>query len=722
MRVFSLLLILTFARALDLNKERVPGIPISALSPPLDLPPTFLPLCGNGRIDTIDDYKLLAAEAATFTAFNPLDRSLPPVSATLFATETCDDGNRVDHDGCSADCMHQDLWVSFCELQTDTAASELETMVFVPSWNEALLSKRDGIYTLNISPQPSDRSLKTRLLVSKAFPVSNAFLSPSGEVLLYSPNPQKLWRLADGKLSVHVDMSSVLENRGATGYHFPAPNDMWFLMHDAYSVSVVDVVAKTAVGTCTVTASLDTVAFLGVVSGTSLLIANLRDNGRISVTVNPGQNPGVVCSDFGAPPSVGSLYSQALLTFRNSMSIESMRYNVEYSNTGDASLPEPTFRRFYLPLGLWVETPQGSPRNWLAPSTTQAVGLSTYIGHPLVYQSVNDPSCYSGARCAFDVSPDYDVFRPYKAVSGSWQAELQALIDSKYPSATAQEIINDAQFSAQWNAVVASRSPSQRRLLATMTHPVTGSLWALRPDGLFELSKSGVLVMLTSNGQWSGKCMPSGVALCPACQWAPAGQQCRPCAQKSDEWAWHLKCQGCPAPSARRLLGAGSVLIEFSVRGPSSPLPPPCQSDQNVWPSSSTEQDVSSVKLYVEDPAACMRELVPALQGREVVVPPHTALSLSDGSSGDSTPVIVGSVVGGVTGLLAVGVGVYYFAWYLPSVRAVASAYHYSPLPEVQLGHPCYPVADAGYVWHSAGSVGACIQGRGCAVGGIPAR
>jgi cysteine-rich repeat protein len=74
--------------------------------------PNFLPLCGNGVLNTKADYVAMYANG-----YPLLDVSgrVPGVSVKIMADEACDDGNRFDGDGCSADCMDADLFQSVCE-------------------------------------------------------------------------------------------------------------------------------------------------------------------------------------------------------------------------------------------------------------------------------------------------------------------------------------------------------------------------------------------------------------------------------------------------------------------------------------------------------------------------------------------------------------------------------------------------------------------------------
>ena len=84
--------------------------------------PMFLPLCGNGRVDTKADYTAYYADLnnppLTLTKqqilYGKKDVVDPNMlhNITILADEECDDGNRFDLDGCSADCMHVDAWTA----------------------------------------------------------------------------------------------------------------------------------------------------------------------------------------------------------------------------------------------------------------------------------------------------------------------------------------------------------------------------------------------------------------------------------------------------------------------------------------------------------------------------------------------------------------------------------------------------------------------------------
>ena len=63
------------------------------------MPSSLLTLCGNGVLNKKEDYLTLGSPVPG----NSVD-------------EECDDGNRIDGDGCSADCMDVDTLVSHCKV------------------------------------------------------------------------------------------------------------------------------------------------------------------------------------------------------------------------------------------------------------------------------------------------------------------------------------------------------------------------------------------------------------------------------------------------------------------------------------------------------------------------------------------------------------------------------------------------------------------------------
>ena len=154
---------------LDLNLLKSSAPPLVPVPLPSTLPDKLLPLCGNNRIDTIQDYQ---AQYNSLTPPASMAMPLPPsgnykgtLSVGFYATETCDDGNRRDFDGCSADCMHRDLFISACQLQLNAALSQpKEAILYMPQQELMLLSTASALYSLKFIPSPGDSSVQTTWL------------------------------------------------------------------------------------------------------------------------------------------------------------------------------------------------------------------------------------------------------------------------------------------------------------------------------------------------------------------------------------------------------------------------------------------------------------------------------------------------------------------------------------------------------------------------------
>ena len=72
---------------------------------------TFLPLCGNGKIDGKADYEVwYAMHSEKWFDWKGV------AEAKILVDEVCDDGNRLDGDGCSADCLDFDIYTEPCIL------------------------------------------------------------------------------------------------------------------------------------------------------------------------------------------------------------------------------------------------------------------------------------------------------------------------------------------------------------------------------------------------------------------------------------------------------------------------------------------------------------------------------------------------------------------------------------------------------------------------------
>lgn len=668
-RNLILLLALALAEAeppLLLSSLRTPApAPLPPAPPPPPLPATFLPLCGNGRIDTIEDYKAMSNRSlATFTTYDN-------GKVTFFATETCDDGNRLDNDGCSADCMHRDLWTSPCQLQIGLrdfeAIAALEGLGMV-------LSTATGLHLADMTPSPGDVVLHTKQLLTKDFPVTNIF-SFQGRHVAYSAPSQMLYTLSnDGSaLNAYNNLSGILRPSTDSGFQFPSRGLL--VLHDTHTIAVFNMTSGKVQGTCTMASNLDKSMYLGLLDSDGLRMHPIYESALVSV--DPLTNGTVICKETIFIKSDALRYQ----IWRDAFSVvigTSFVSNQEYNLTVDGPVPslqpkQPSYIEYYTPMGLWTQAPLFSPRAWVAKDDPIP---SPWIGHPLIKQGLDTVmtglQCASDAPCMMDISSTYDLFLADTVGSNgdSWATILQGLVQEAGIKTAQTLYTNTTAYTDLWRrwTDTITKTTADRMIKGFAVNPATGSIWTIRSSALYEISKAGVQVKLLS-----GKCMPSGLAACPACYWAPAaGGQCVPCGTKGTmTWASSLQCLGCTTSSRRLLQQAEGSTIQFSVVG--SALPTHGNESCMQGATSTPRGDgVYNVKLLpTKDPASCLRKLMPALAGFQVIVKPAIIITITSSSSladtgGDSTQMSTGAIVGvAIAGVVVlVAMGLIYFEYF----------------------------------------------------------
>jgi cysteine-rich repeat protein len=549
----------------------------------------ILPLCGNGRVDNKTDY------AAYYLNHPPLTISLSgePRSVTLSADEVCDDGNHLDMDGCSADCMHMDLWVSPCEIATDMPSNVVyESMIW--DGGAMVVSTADGLYAMEMGA--GDKVVKARLLATKpaAFTVTSIFRQPDMSLILYSASTQTFWRMAAGEnrtidfvraftRDVPGDVKSPYLNddqlkedfsfgsmRGWDDAGYCNEEDGSIFFHgDGMMAYLETPLAK--VTQC-----------LGYYAEKCFFAGNEPGNKRImhftcyafgnaaiyngasllgmqsKVTVGPG---GLCRSTLGyiEEPPYGSNESRSI--FSDVLLLSALKYGllrtVPYKMDITISPPldhPPSFAytQLYHPWGVLQESPTRSAGKVLL----NLVEGDMTVGEASIARMLlrEEDSCSTSALCAFDSRVGYDLLAsdPYFNLTGNltWYSILEKEL-FRLASYRGWKRIADIKLKHEgivyWNFVdfvfntqFVKPYTSALRVLAFETHPITGNLWALRSDRLVEFSKTGVVTPTSAD---PSKCLPIGVGLCPKNHWAPSGLPCRPCGETDKSApAWVARC------------------------------------------------------------------------------------------------------------------------------------------------------------------------------------
>ena len=656
-RVLLLLSLLTPARAtsefwLKAQRTLLLSQTRSAADPPAPAAPTrdpvldmprFLPLCGNGRVDTKADYAAYYSDPRnlplSLTRQQLLYQTQGVVNPgavhniTILADEECDDGNRLDLDGCSADCMHMDLWTSPCEIAVDGPPLVYEDIVYDPVRGAMVVSALDGVYSLETS---LDAAVRPLLLAPKSFPVTS-LLRLVGSLILYSAKLQCFWRLPDGASS-----ATLLRNFSGTGPGLLKAWDAQGYINGAGSIIVHDdarflyfSTAEASPVSCN-SPRLGRCLFAQPQGASSLFHC---DNYTTQVSVLVG--PGVCQIDPGTGASPGDtslLYDALYMTARQTGFTRVAPYSMDVT----ISPPEPLVSAFtavlmYSPWGLLLESPVASPRK-LA-STGLSPNQMHFIGDPNLARmlTLQEDNCGPG-HCVFDARLGYDLLaqNPYKGAGpATWTDVLQGSVAKEAGETPALANISairaDPARYARLISVFADTfrwSTAPLAILELQVHPPTRNLWALRGDRLVVISKSGVQLQRAD-----GKCLPSGVGLCPACQWAPSGLPCRPCsASDPTSWAWAARCKGTACAGRRLLAAGGTTTIRFVLAGNLSTV-------LAAWPDAVASGSLYSVAVVTTDPVADMRTIrtrLAAMPDVQVVTQPYEPILV--GTPPNTTP------------------------------------------------------------------------------------
>ena len=614
--------------------------------------PLFMPLCGNGKIDTRADYQQYYADSRnkpltltkqqilyTGTGLNESDKLY---NISFLVDEECDDGNRLDFDGCSADCMYMDLWGPPCELAVDKRL-EYEDLIYDKVRKRMVVSASDGIYSLEIAP--GDSQITSRLLASKNFPVTSIFRH-SGALVLYSAMQQEFWQLRDGLSASITHLRTLPANMTKSS----SSDEQWrviltsheedgpIIVRDKTSLLYLASPSAPAQALCIVPIIADKKCSFIEKSTSTNAIQILCDYDRITI------GPNNTCESFpgfdAATGMVGNIWSDIfdMVSYkRMSMNVvnkETYVSSPELSPSESASAMTRAIEAYH-PMGGFVELTINPYRKFGATPGPAQPPIIYYTGEPSLISMLSfERTCGLGA-CIFDNDPNYDVTEQNSlkyAMGTTWNAILQdkvnrhisppnsTLYDLKSNASRYRDLINSfAQVYEQITAPLA--------ILTMLKHPENHNLWAIRKDKLIEVSKSGALL-----SRPDGKCIPSGIALCRPCYWAPNGQQCRPCSEKDDgSWAWSVSCPAsCAASTGRRLLlglvvEEGEWTIQFALK------PGNLTSIRSTWPTAYTnEEGLIAVSVVTTDVMGEMRRIKLRLLGDSaVVIPPYVVIPVA---------------------------------------------------------------------------------------------
>ena len=368
-------------QTLLLSNTRSDLPPQSRIAPPRDPildNPRFLPLCGNGRIDTKLDYEAyyanpihlplnLTKQQILYGRHDVVNPTMPH-SVTILADEECDDGNRLDFDGCSADCMHVDAWTSSCEIAVEAATNLVyEDLIYDPARNVMVVSALDGVYALDLAV--GDMAIKARKIAPKSFAVTNIFRRLN-TLILYSNTDQTFWQLSDSGASItlqrNLTQQSLLTEWNDRGH---CNADGSIIVHDS-TVMLLFATPSSAPVRCDNPGGyiMQKCVFIQILHGVEIsqqgasLFQCTSFDATVTVIIGPAG-----CTII--PPQTFPLNDRSLLynvmdmTMRQTAMFSIIPYSIEVTITPPQALDTNfLFAQYYTPWGALIESPISSAR------------------------------------------------------------------------------------------------------------------------------------------------------------------------------------------------------------------------------------------------------------------------------------------------------------------------------------------------------------------------
>ena len=575
--------------------------------------PAFFPLCGNGILNTKEDYlrlygpdldsiRMIYPKKVFFDAYS-VSRTDPDVmySFAMISDEVCDDGNRKDLDGCSSDCMVIDLLTSSCEISMDRQL-QYEDALPVPLTADMIISAFDGIYLMKgggiFDGKQSERNQPLTLLYKKDFPVKNLYYS-AGELFIYSSVLQFVWKLNQNSLqpnslSVVLDLSAILQKNGDIRVEEGSSGGI-LIFRDANTMLLTDIINGTVIASCSFPVAFD--ASCNFQSKTREYVYLICFKSGTAYTMNPTStnSDNKICSSNSFSHSnIGydNVWRDAVDSLRE-LSIQDLfpvpgfysKFNPDLNDkAGWVVNPNPTLIRGQVMAGVVLEVMANSPRMLFDKKNINAffVMVGDELAALFTAMMYGQNTTCGPAMCFFDRPVGYDAMAtaPYSRVSDNsrkWIDVLQELIDKEIArllliSGTISDLryfkgtLSELRFfngSFNYQEVIQSfsdiyqASVSSRLVKKLFIHPKTNNLWMIRENSLHEISRSGVQLHVDN-----GLCIPSYIAICPVCFWAESGTACRSCSMREVvSTAWRMSCDlSCPSSkkptsgSSRRLL------------------------------------------------------------------------------------------------------------------------------------------------------------------------
>ena len=472
---------------------------------PTDL---LAPLCGNGRLDTRADYP------ANFTG--------------IWVDEVCDDGNRLDGDGCAADCASMDAWTSPCPLALNTSGESVVALTFANASTVVIFTPTRRLYFDAITLTP---------LHSSYFAIGPVATTMQRGTDFFVYGGGRVW------MPLNASWTPILVRDGATGE--------W--LEQRYLVTaagdIVDLERRRVANWTTSAHDLSNAQIAGTQGTTIAITCFFNDSSTLQFHLNT-LNHSVVEStartpspDYTLDPTAGGypwihlLLQSLMYRVRSINSPSSARYGNAMTTVADSSS--------YTVGPLVMSVPRFSARNLLI-EWQQFAGL----GDPILTNYRLEKGLCNGtqAPCVLDTPLCYDILAPTNVYAAGTAQSLYTAFTAR-TAATLPQAFQQADI----------RCPNRTAVISQLVaHPVSQALWAVRGTQVFEIGRRG------TQRKTAEQCLPSIGAACPAGSWSPPRLGCIPCSQSAAPDA--VAAQQCPPTNAsRRLLAANPCWVALTM-------------------------------------------------------------------------------------------------------------------------------------------------------------
>ena len=566
--------------------------------------PNFLQLCGNGVLNTKADYEAMyeVAKFETGMGFLNVSNRVPGALVRIMVDEVCDDGNRLDGDGCSADCMSADLFQSVCEVASDEL---IEAMALDSSSGDVYISTSKAVGRVEVGL----RGLFTNWNASKSFAVDAMVVSGSN-IFMYSASTTTLYRV--GKLGIG-GVDSVFKFNlvpGERGEFLVDGNDLLLFVKDAHRIYFMDVLNLkmiTEFNTTEIIPRPSSIFILGGVLGalcSEKYFSIALDGSRVTF-----EN---ATAGSGAVQPFWDQFSTLLLRGVSKFEFIKTNATVEFSTEIHPGMfmtfSDPNHFDLGLQLvGALIVNPvvvgaKDSGLRTILVSKPLSISYGSYpdevyaTGCPEIIKSIlsNKYDCSSDESCTLDIPLEYDLMKrdTYTSKGRTYYDVLKDILSpSTSPLSTSQEREPLAmQFIKTASDIQRSKIPR-----TSITIPGTLAMWFLRNGVIYQLNRRGVSIEDSE-----GRCIPADIMPCPVCQWATSQHMCQPCSVPSPSVAWQVQCKTCGSGS-RRLLGIDTVSVTVTIGNSSE------AELRRIF--SGSVQNSSVVTVESADPAATLRNM-----------------------------------------------------------------------------------------------------------------